>query len=64
MVLRFKCTCPNCKQFSENDDATQAMLDIPHHEKCPGHKKNLGMINAVTYDSACWLDRLFMSGNH
>lgn len=60
MALRFKCTCPHCRKYAEHDEATQAMLNIPHHESCPGHKANEGMINSVLYDSACWEDRLFM----
>ena len=59
MVKRYKVTCPLCRESNEDDDATQAVLDIPHHRQCDGHKENLGMINSVVYDSACWEDRLF-----
>ncbi len=60
MVLRFKCTCPHCREYSENDNMTQAMLDIPHHIQCPGHKANEGAINTVLYDNSCWEDRLYL----
>ena len=64
MVKRFKLTCPICRCSNEDNDATQCLLDLPHDERCDGHKKNMGMINSVVYDSSCWEDRLFLKGKH